>query len=248
MSSSIGVQMQEGQSRAFKAIAYALGLIVYLGGIAYAEARAFSLFSRTIDAELLPVALIGIVALGLTALAAPLAHHFGTAPGVQRIVLDVFYAFDILAMAANAVLDAALHNSANLTELLLLWKAYVLPALPLVCLAGWTAFFMLDPAHRKRDLFLAARAATEEVLTNRVMEQMKAADLSEVVDAAARAAAAEIVGQTVGPVPVNVSPPRLPAARPVDEPPASALPTMAPARPGRNGRKPEPVESDAPNA
>ena len=106
MSTSIGTQMQESQTRAIKAIAYALGIIVYLGGVAYAEARAYSLFTRTIDPELMPVAIIGIVALGLTALAAPLAHHFGTAPGFQRIFLDVFYAFDIFAMAANAVLDA----------------------------------------------------------------------------------------------------------------------------------------------
>ena len=239
MSSSIGNQMQESQGRALKAIAYALGLIVYLGGIAYAEARAYSLFVKTIDPELLPVALIGIVALGLTALAAPLAHHFGTAPGVQRLFLDVFYAFDIFAMAANAVLDAALHNTAGLTDLLTFWKFYVLPALPLVCLVGWTVFFMLDPAHRKRDLLLAARAATEEVLTNRVMEQMKATDLTDVVDAAARAAAAEIVGQTVGAPPPTTTP-RLNPER--------ALPTLLQPRPSKNGRKPEPAEADAPNA
>ena len=239
MSSSIGNQMQESQGRALKAIAYALGLIVYLGGIAYAEARAYSLFVKTIDPELLPVALIGIVALGLTALAAPLAHHFGTAPGVQRLFLDVFYAFDIFAMAANAVLDAALHNTAGLTDLLTFWKFYVLPALPLVCLVGWTVFFMLDPSHRKRDLLLAARSATEEVLTNRVVEQMKATDLTEVVDAAARAAAAEIVGQTVG-VPKPSATLRIDIERP--------LPTMLSPKPSKNGRKPEPAETESPNA
>ena len=246
MSTTIGVQMQEGQSRALKAIAYALGLIVYLGGIAYAEARAYSLFVKTIDPELLPIAIIGIVALGLTAVAAPLAHHFGTAPGVQRIFLEVFYAFDIFAMAANAVLDAALHNTTGLTDLLTFWKAYVLPALPLVCLVGWTIFFMLDPAHRKRDMLLAARAATEEVLTSRVVEQMKATDLTDVVDAAARAAAAEIVGQTVGhgvALPPTTPRPLLAPAEPMQ----AATPTLA-AQIGKNGRKPEPVEPARPNA
>ncbi len=237
--------MQEGQGRALKAIAYALGLIVYLGGIAYAEARAYSLFAKTIDAELLPIAIIGIVALGLTALAAPLAHHFGTAPGVQRIFLDVFYAFDIFAMAANAILDAALHNTAGLTDVLTLWKGYVLPALPLVCLVGWTMFFMLDPAHRKRDMLLAARAATEEVLTSRVIEQMKNTDLTDVVDVAARSAAAEIVGQTVGqsaPLAPATARPRLGAAEPAPE----AVPTLA-VRAGKNGRRLEPAEPTLPN-
>jgi len=245
MTQSIGTQMQENQTRAFKTIAYALGMTVYLGGVAYAEARAYSLFSRTIDPELLPVALIGIVALGLTALAAPLAHHFGTAPGVQRIFLDVFYAFDIFAMAANAVLDSALHDAASLTDLLQFWKVYVLPALPLVCLLGWTVFFMLDPAHRKRDLLLAARSATEEVLTSRMVEQMKATDLTDMVDAAARAAAADIVGRTVGAPPAVPASPALPAAPRGDT--ERPLPTIVVPKAGRNGRKAESAETQRPN-
>ena len=195
---TIGNQMQDIQTRALKGLAYALGIAVYLGGVAYAEIRAYSLFTRTIDPAYLPIALVGIIALGLTAVAAPLAHHFGTAPGAQRLALDLFYTLDLAAMAANAVLDAALHSAGDLTDLLTFWNAYILPALPLFCLAGWTVFFMLDPAHRRRDLFLAARQATEDVLTARVIEQMKAADLTDVVDAAARSAAHEIVGQTVG--------------------------------------------------
>lgn len=60
---------------------------------------------------------------------------------------------------------------------------------------------------------------------------MKAVDLTEIVDGAARAAAAEIVGQAVGHAPERPAP----------------MPTI-PARPGRNGRKPEPVgESADPN-
>lgn len=256
MSTSIGTQMQETQHRALKAIAYALGIIVYLGGVIYAEARAYSLFAKTIDPELMPVAIIGIVALGLTALAAPLAHHFGTAPGVQRIFLDVFYAFDIFAMAANAVLDATLHNSGNLTTLLTFWSAYILPALPLVCLLGWTIFFMLDPAHRRRDTLMAARAATEEVLTSRVIEQMKATNLTDIVDAAARSAAAEIVGQTVGNsgalTPPVVTPAMLPSATQraftdaVPEPVMTPKPVPVRTKPTRNGRGPE-VETADPN-
>jgi hypothetical protein len=228
--------MQESQSRALKAVAYALGILVYLGGIAYAEARAFSLFSRTIDPELLPIAILGIVALGITAIAAPIAHHWGTSPGLQRLALDVFYFFDLVAMAANAVLDAALHSNNDLTTLLAFWNAYVLPALPLACLAGWTIFFMLDPAHRKRDMLLAARTATEEVLTSRVIEQMKATDLTDIVDGAARAAAQEIVGQTVGAA--GASPTRLPA-------PAQA--ELVPAR-RQNGRRASVEDAVGPNA
>lgn len=240
MTTSIGTQMQENQHKAFKLIAYALGLLIYFGGIVYAEARAFSLFTKTIDAELLPIALVGIIALGLTAIAAPLAHHFGTAPGVQRIFLDCFYAFDILAMIANAILDSALHETGTMTNLLSLWKMYILPALPLLCLIGWAIFFALDPSHRKHDMVMAARAATEEVLTTRVIEQMKATDLTDIVDAAAREAAREIVGQAVGgnTLPINSSHG------------SSTKNSSTTSRPktSKNGRVPEPAEDAAPNA
>jgi hypothetical protein len=227
--------MQENQHRAFKVIAYTLGLFVYLGGILYAEARAYSLFTKTIDAELLPIAIVGIVALGLTAIAAPLAHHFGTAPGVQRIFLDVFYAADLLAMIANAVLDSALHSEGTMTSLLSFWKMYILPSLPLLMLIGWGIFFALDPSHRKRDMLMSARAATEEVLTNRVIEQMKATDLTDIVDSAARDAAREIVGQTVGGSTLPTT--------------TSASANIARPKSSKNGRLPEPVEgAAAPNA
>jgi hypothetical protein len=239
--------MQENQTRAFKAIAYVLGIIVYLGGTAYAEARAYSLFARTIDPELLPIAIIGIVALGLTAIAAPIAHHFGTAPGVQRLFLDVFYAFDIFAMAANAVLDAAQHTG-SITSVLELWNTYVLPALPLFCLCGWAIFFMLDPGHRRRDMIAAARAATEEVLTSRVVDQMKSADIADIVDSAARGAARDIVTQTVG---AAAATPGKAIGRDTEGAsqqvtPADVVPVAGARRPARDGRKPEPV--DNPNA
>ena len=237
--------MLESQSRAFKAIAYTLGILVYLGGVAYAEARAFALFSRTIDPELLPIAIVGIAALGLTAIAAPIAHHFGTAPGVQRLFLDAFYAFDIFAMATNAVLDAAQHTG-NVSVVLEFWNAYVFPALPLLCLGGWAVFFMLDPGHRKRDLIAAARAATEEVLTSRVVEQMKAADIADVVDEAARSAAREIVAQTVGVTSIKTgSGPNTGSSTPMPTTDAMTS-TSSPRGPTRNGRKPEAVSD--PNA
>ncbi len=242
---TIGTQMLESQSRAFKAIAYTLGILVYLGGVAYAEARAFALFSRTIDPELLPIAIVGIAALGLTAIAAPIAHHFGTAPGVQRLFLDAFYAFDIFAMATNAVLDAAQHTG-NVSVVLEFWNAYVFPALPLLCLGGWAVFFMLDPGHRKRDLIAAARAATEEVLTSRVVEQMKAADIADVVDEAARSAAREIVSQTVGVTLAATGSGKNPGSS-IPMPTTEAMtPASRPQRPTRNGRKPEAVSD--PNA
>lgn len=143
-------------------------------------------------------------------------------------------------MGANAVLDAALHSGSDLTTLLAFWNVYVLPVLPLRCLAGWTVFFMLDPAHRKREMFMAARAATEEVLTGRVIEQMKATDLTDIVDGAAWAAAQEIVGQTVG----NASSTRLTAPA---RTPAPALAELAPAR-RQNGRKAGVGNTPDPNA
>jgi hypothetical protein len=137
-------------------------------------------------------------------------------------------------MAANAVLDTAVHTSSGqISSLPTFLQAYVLPTLPLACLAGWTNFFRLDPSHRKRDTIMAARAATEEVLTSRLIEQMRATDLTDIADAAAHVAAAEIVSQTVG------------HGMPL---PTTTQPIAVSARPSRNGRQPEPGAATSPKS
>jgi hypothetical protein len=103
---------------------------------------------------------------------------------------------------------------------------------------------------------MAARAATEEVLTSRVIEQMKATDLADIVDAAARSAATEIVGQTVGNAgaltrpasPAMLASATQPAAQEMGQGRMAApKPVLTRAKPTKNGRGPETPETSDPN-
>ena len=115
-SKNIETALQEHKSAALRWLAGTMGVMVYLGMVGYAEVRNYTLLARTIDLALLPLAIVGVVAMGLTALALPLLIHHGTEPGAHRLFAMLFYGGDLVLMATNAVLDAALHTTDALTE------------------------------------------------------------------------------------------------------------------------------------
>ncbi len=190
--------LKENDSKALRGIAVALGLIAYLGGLVYAGVRSYDLFARTLPAELLPLAIIGIVALELTALGLPLAIHYWTAPGIQRIAALGFYILDLALIAANAILDSA-HNAGDLLPgFMAAYGTYIVPALPILVMVTWATLWALDPASRDRDMIAAVRAATKEAVRSQIIEEARAADITADVRQAARAMTREIVGETVG--------------------------------------------------
>jgi len=92
-------------------------------------------------------------------------------------------------------------------------------------------------------MIAAARAATEEVLTSRVVDQMKSADIADIVDSAARGAARDIVTQTVS---AHAATPGKTTGRDTEDTPqqvmpAEVVPVAGARRLARDGRKPEPV-------
>jgi len=225
MSNSIGDRMADVERKSWGTISKMIGYVVYAGGVAYAEARAFSLFTKNLDADLLIVAIVGIVALGLTAVGAPLAYHWGTVPGTQRKWLVGFYAFDIAAMAANAVLDAAMH-SADVTDILNLWRVYVLPALPLLCLLGWAVFMMIDPSHKRRDAIRSALDATEDEIAEKVVEEMRNTDITATVRKAAKTRANAIAARVTGIQVESVKETTKPTTATLPKPTTATLPTL----------------------
>jgi hypothetical protein len=156
--------MKENSRRALKGLAVTLSLIVYLAGLVYAGVRSYSLFARTVEPELLPLAVLGIIALEVSALALPLAVHYWTAPGPQRLAALGFYLIDLGLIIANAVLDAAHHSGTLLPGFLQVYGVYAVPALPVACMVGWALIWALDPASREHDMAASVRAATHEAL------------------------------------------------------------------------------------
>lgn len=233
---TVGNAMKENQHRAFKLLAIALSLIVYAAGLVYAGVRSYTLFAATIDPALLPLAVLGIVALEVSAVALPLAIHFWTQPGAQRLAAMGFYGLDLVLISANAILDAAHHSGAEVTGALTTYGVYILPALPLLCMAGWSLIWLLDPASRERDMRESVKAATHEALLSQIQRAVESADITQAVESAANEAARALVGETLG-----NAPKRLPVGRPAP----SMVAYNAEAELVEAGRVPEMAEREA---
>lgn len=243
MTTTVSSAMQENQHKALRGLAIALSLIVYVAGLAYAGMRSYTLFSATIDTALLPLALLGIVALEVSAIALPLAIHFWTQPGGQRLAAMGFYLLDLALVTANAILDAAHHSETNVSGVLVAYGVYVVPALPLVCMAGWSLVWLLDPSSRERDMRASVKAATHEALLSQIQKAVAQADITQAVEHTAGEAARALVGETLGSAPKRLTSPILSTVYQAHNVEAGVAPTLKPAR---NGRKPVVTAAEGP--
>lgn len=201
MTTTIKTSMQEHGRGALRGFAVALSLIVYAAALVYAGVRSYDLFARTLPPDMLALALLGIVALEVTALGLPLAIHFWTSPGQQRLIAFGFYGLDLALIIANSILDAAQNAGTLLPEFMRGYGVYAVPGLPVFCMIGWALIWLTDQSTREHDMRAAVRAATREALFGRIIEETAATDITEEVQAAARAQVREIVGETLARAP-----------------------------------------------
>lgn len=238
---TVSTAMKENSRRALRGLAVTLSLIIYLAGLIYAGVRSYSLFSATVDSSLLPLAVLGIVALELTAVGLPLAIHFWTAPGAQRLAALGFYVLDLGLIVGNSVLDAAHHSGTLLPGFLSAYGVYAVPALPVVCMVGWALLWALDPSSREHDMIASVRTATHEALMAQIQKAAESVDISQAVETAAGEAARALVGETLGNAPRRAPNAPLMTAHHSYNAEAEPAPTLAsiPSKPSRNGKKPE---------
>ncbi len=225
--------MKENGRRALRGLAIFLSVVVYLAGLIYAGVRSYSLFAQTVDSGLLPLAVLGIVALEISALALPLAVHYWTAPGAQRLAALGFYLLDLTLIVANAILDAAHHSGTILPGFMAAYGAYAVPALPVAGMVGWALLWTLDPSSR-------------EALMTQIQKAAESVDISRMVEHTAEESALTLVGETLGRAPHRAE---LPAYRYNDESETvpdvllakrEAMSVNKPSRkPARNGKRPE---------
>jgi hypothetical protein len=198
---TISTAIRESSRRALKGLAFSLSVLVYLAGLLYGGVRSYTLFSATIDPSLLALALLGIIALEISALALPLAIHFWVAPGAQRMAAYIFYGTDLSLIVGNAVLDAAHHSGTLLPSFLQGYGTFALPGLPVICMAGWALLWLLDPASREHDMIATVRSATQESLMAQIQKAADSVDITQAVEAAAVEAAHALVTETLGQAP-----------------------------------------------
>lgn len=190
--------MKAHTREAMKVLAIAASVLVYVAGLVYAGVRSFDLFARTLPPDMLPLAALGIVAAEVTALALPVAIHYWTVPGMQRIVALGFYMVDMVFIVCNSILDAAYNSGAIVPEFMTAYGVWVVPALPVVCMVGWALVWALDPSSREHDMEMQVQAATHSAVMEQIINETAAQDVSEEVRAAAAERARAIVRRTLG--------------------------------------------------
>jgi hypothetical protein len=237
---TVSTAMKENSRRALRGLAVTLSLIIYLAGLVYAGVRSYSLFAATVDPGLLPLAVLGIVALELTAIGLPLAIHFWTAPGAQRLAALGFYLIDLALIVGNSVLDAAHHSGTLLPGFLAAYGVYAVPALPVVCMVGWALLWALDPSSREHDMIASVRTATHEALMAQIQKAAESVDISQAVENAAGEAARALVGETLGRAPRRAPDAAMMTAHHTYNADTEPAPTLAePSKASRNGKQPE---------
>lgn len=195
---NISDTMTKGRDNALKSLAVLLGLVVYAGALLYSAVHNYSLLTRGVEAGMIPLALLGVLALELTALALPLALHYWTFAPAQRLAAFAFYALDMFLVIGNVITDFALTAGEALPAWLMIYVAYAAPAAPVIMSAGWSVLFLLDTSSREKAMAESLRAATRESLAARIAEEAKNADITQAVNMAAAELTRNIVNDTLG--------------------------------------------------
>lgn len=185
---SVGDIMQEAKLATMKRLVMLAGIVVYIAGVVYAEVHGFSLLSGGVQSDFLVWAYLGMVALGVSALALPLALHVWTFDATQRIAAFAFYFVDIALLAVNSFVDFETNTGQTLASWAQVYADYVLPATPVLCAVGWGLLFLLDPSQRLLQIQQTLKAAMQEALAAQIVEAAKGGDVTDEVKAAARVA------------------------------------------------------------
>ena len=139
-----------------------------------------------------------MVALGISALALPLALHYWTFDQTQRIATLIFYGIDWALLLLNASVDFITRTNGSLPDWAHGYMQWGVPAAPLVAGMGWALVWMLDPSQRERAMIEQLKTSTRTLLAVRVTEVAANTDVTAKVDTAAATLVDDIVTATLG--------------------------------------------------
>lgn len=230
--------IQQANRNRLQVSAIGLGVLAYLGAILYSGVRSWDLMSRTLPADLLGFAVIGILVLELSAVALPLALHYWTIAGWHRTAAYIFYVADLALVAANAILDSAHIAGSVLPGFMAWYSTWVVPAMPILVGAGWAILLALDPHIRRQDKLREMRQILEDSIADQTLAELDSPDIKSIAAAAAKRDALDIVGLARAP---RIQAPQQPEALRIEKPAArvvevpTALDPKASSLNGKNG-------------
>ncbi len=197
MIGNVGDVLSESKDRALKGMAVAASVLVYVAGLVYAGVHNYTLMTRGVPADLLIWAILGVVALEISALILPIALHWWTHSPMQRFAAFGFYLVDLGLLFFNVVTDYGLTAGTDLPAWAGLYLSYIVPATPLLAALGWSIIWLLDPSERERAMQESLKASTREALSAKIAVAAREADIEGLVEQAARRMVFDIVGATL---------------------------------------------------
>lgn len=186
---TVGDIMSEASREAVKKGVLFFSVLVYLGGIVYAEVHGLTILTKGIAPDMKIWAVLGMIAAGITAVILPLAHLTWTFEHLQRYVAMGFYVLDFAFLALNAFVDFNVNAGQTLAPWAVSYMTYILPSSPLIVAAGWALIWELDPSVKAHVLRQTLRASIQKAKANQVTQAAKHADVTKAVS---NAAAAEV--------------------------------------------------------
>jgi len=184
---SVGDIMSEGTQRALRRIVIGAGMLVYIAGVVYAEVHGFSILSKGVNPDFLVWASIGMVALGISAIALPLALHVWAFESMHRMATYAFYGIDLAILFINSSTDFNVNTGQTLAPWAKMYLDYILPATPVIAAAGWGALLLLDPSVKVSILRQTLRASIQEAKASQIVQSAKNANVTKAVGQAADA-------------------------------------------------------------
>ena len=165
------------KNAAMKTLTVGLGVVVYVGVLAFTAVHNISLMTLGIQSNMIYAAYLGVIALELSALAFPVGLHFWAFTPMHRGALIGFYALDFVVLFANTLIDYAHLTGGTLPVWGATYLTYFAPASPLLALLAWAVLLALDPASQKA----MKLQAIQESINLRMLDRIEAAMESDAV-------------------------------------------------------------------
>jgi hypothetical protein len=195
----VGDLMKEGTRKAIAALVVLMIIIAYLGGLAYAEVHGLSLLRNGVAPDLLMWAYLGMVTLGMLAIALPLGLHYYAFDPMQRMVMLIFYfCVDLPLLGINTFVDFNANEGQQLVQWAQMYKDYVLPSTPVIAMLMATVLLLLDPHAKAFVMRQAIKAAVMQKKAGDVIKAANRPEISAMVNDAARDEVAEIMTELFG--------------------------------------------------
>ena len=129
------------------------GAIIYVLVLTLTAAHNWNLIASAVSPDIRWIAILGVIALELNAIAMPLVLHYWALDGSHRNAALVFYAIDLAILFANSYVDA--RNVTNGIQTMPVWaKLYFndfAQVSPLVVAFMWAVLYSLDPSKRAQE-------------------------------------------------------------------------------------------------